>query len=568
MSKKYSDNGIFTNVCLYQINCPKLTTTKFSPKNLKDIKVSEIYAPFPVVNMPWGPPANPDLIRVIPVSHSSPVISCDEEGEATVLMETIGENDSLFFLAQLASVGSGAINNALSNRVVHFKTVTTEGRRLVVFRMRTPVTGTYSLTLYQRSSDGQQQESEFTGFCNYLVVSHAQSKPAPPYPPVPNGTLGPVEYYCQQLGISPVVSGKLTQKLAGVSYDSASAWIEPDKNGEAFVSFDNLQPMNVLVDMQGTDPTADVPNRVIIQNLHKKTIIAVRPPERTENGKEYVVKIYASPLIVTSGIPTVFHCIVSASKKMATQFPAVKNVGRTNHVEALDFSRSKYSNSEPMFSHDFGMENTNPSPCRIYKGGDDFILTFAKKDVVNFVINLVEMETSSQEENQALISGNSLSVVTLRIRIPKPGNYLTTVFAAHLGEQSLLPVHSVWIKATSASVCNEKYPQAFSGIWPTNFVELFYPLSKNLKRNSVNKIKIALAMLSKNDSGLICLPFPNVMMLTDQSAPVYPNKHDKETHIFEWEYLPGPGEQNLSLVAQASSESQSLSYVLKFDVID
>ncbi|XP_039257624.2 uncharacterized protein LOC120334225 [Styela clava] len=571
MSKKFSDEEVFTNIALYQINCPKLKSKgKHTPKDPTNVLPSEISAPFPEVNMPWGPPTGPRALAVSPMSHGGPIITCDKNGEATLVMQILrGEN--LCFLQQLYEADGrvDTTKQALQDNAVHLTTMTRSQHRAVVFCIRTPHSGNFSLNLYLNT----ESEGNFTGFCNYLVVSPSQSKQAVPFPIVPNGDLGPNAKICRDLGIFPRAFNKYVTHNAGKFLsDFGESWIQTNEENMALITFTHSEPMVFLADLSGTGRCAgaDLSRNILIEDTGKKVRIIIHPPKFDHDSPECALKVFAAPATQKTGIPVVYTAFVqNASKepKLLPQSPTKRWGPGTNNLDA-EFSVVSILNSEPSWTVDCEDDGKDPTPCQMYKGGKDIVFQFALKRplILKPVFSIIQQNGSFTEvgDGFSLISKMDHLSVTLSIRIPKAGDYCLSLFGGDSSGQSvqLLPLYYSLLSATASSECTSQFPRSFP-IWNSSISHLHSPSSKDLQRNNVNKISVSISERLDTTSR----PYTKVMLLTDKSQAVSPSRTDANINLYEWEYVPGPGEKIVSLVVQKTAQDSSLTYALQFDVI-
>lgn len=185
---------------------------------------------------------------------------------------------------------------------------------------------------------------------------------------------------------------------------------------------------------------------------------------------------------------------------------------------------------------------------------------------MKLMITMLDKSGTEQQlgEDAAFVLQNTGNKTTVRLSFPKAGYYNFVLFGSLDSSASQLsPLYFMLIKANGATT-GSPMPRSFPW-WTSNICELRSPVTKYLKRNVVNNISVC---FSQWVDGQVPKSFPKVLLLTDQSRPVNPNREDISAFSYEWEYVPGPGEKMLSVVAQRDPQDSSLNYVLQFDIID
>lgn len=534
-------------------------------KNPADIKPCELIAPFPQAHKPWGPPGLHGDVHILAVSHTGPIISCDKGGEASLVLKIIGAKPPKFL--QQMYMADGKRNdekNVISNRVLSFTTTAPNGDTLVVFRMRTPGKGIYSLNLFAQT----ESDESYNGFCNYLVVSQAHTEMLPEYPDIPNGVLGESKDICTQLDISPVSTPPLSiTEVQNYAVGTGNAWI----NGEndAYVSFDHSQPIVTIAQLDGAD-NVDLSESVLVQDTGRKTLVVIRPPKKTRTMLEVGAKIFVALANQSNNIPVILQAIVTCRKGDSAKLPQspVKRWGPDKSAADYGLSLRCVSNTSPLFNASFSHEEYDPSPCRLFTSGDYIVAKYALKQPLKLrpLLSLLDQSGASQQlgDENAFTLENTENEYAVSISIPSPGNYNFTLLGSSGTEfAGYYPLYFMLIQANAAT-SGPSMPRPHP-LWMTNMCQLRYPRSKNLKRNTVNKVSVKLARRTESQD---LQPFPKVVLLTDQSQAVHPNRVDPISFSYEWDYVPGPGEKVLSLVAQQDETENSYSYVLQFEVVD
>lgn len=539
---------------------------KLQVKNPANVKPEELIAPFAQAYRQWGPPSLRGDVQFAALSHAGPIITCDKNGEATLVMRILGGNYPS--LLQRVYDADGRSNNEkepLPDRAVSFITTDAKtGKKLAVFKMRVPRKGVYAFHLYtQTLSTG-----EYNGFCNYLLVSQSQSGITQPFPSRYDA-LGEQRNRCRELNIFPGGSPScvMTDIQSGITVQAGNAWLNGEK--QAYVSFTHSLPLTILAQIEANDGS-NLTGNVLVQDTGNNALVVVSPPKQTQNVSEVGLKLYVALSDETTNIPLILQAFISCGKKDPDWLPKspVKRWGQVPSSGNSEVSVVSITNTTPLFSISSPHDQSDPSPSRLFAKGAYIDVTFSHKGYITmkFILTMLDKSGSDKQlgEEAAFVIQNTGNQTTVRLSLPKAGFYNFVMFGtAGLDASQLFPLYFMLIKANGATT-GPPMPRSFP-LWTSNICELRSPATKYLKRNVVNNISVRFAQWD----GLTSKSFPKVQLFTDQSTPVNPNREDLATFSYEWEYVPGPGEKMLSIVAQRDQQdSNSLSYVLQFDIID
>ena len=491
------------------------------------------------------------------VSHLGPIVDCDENGEAKVVISVVSKDKDIAFTHDLFDT------SIPPQPLPHHAVQSHNGQsNQITFIARTPKPGNYALALYSNVDD--TSSSGFSPFCYYLVTSKKQKAENSKFPPIPNKTVG---------FLQPFMDLSLNVKSCYPSdkCDLKNGILGTDDEGECCIVLSHSQLLTVIVEL--SDDQSVFNEHTCIETTGTLTSITVRPPA-SHLGMAYCLKIYAAELDQSKNLPSVFVGLIFSHVKqndippfpqcpLKTWGPAgptfVKNgVKRVRYRNSKAALRSKYDNPELDLY----------APRRIYSGGDDFILELEMTEPLQLKVKVHDVEGGGDDSvNQSvLLEKPNISSAAVRVRFANPGTFSLVAYGSSQSDQSgqLSPLVYTLVHVTSPSSNTQPFPVVY-GIWGSSACQLYYPLSQNLSKEEEVSIKIFLGQFQKQASEWSIVPYPEVMAVADGSRPV--DLEVSSENMFEWKYFPGLGEQILGILVKPQENSDSMTYALQFKIV-
>ncbi|XP_076823906.1 uncharacterized protein LOC143469916 isoform X2 [Clavelina lepadiformis] len=561
LSKKYSDENTFTNVCLYQINC----------QSVKQIRNNSlIQPPLPIANGQYGPYLGDVGLLAVSMSHPGPVVECDQKGEAKVVFTLTESWKNASFTQELCDVKHGS-TSALNGWVLHALNQKGNSKE-VIFHIKAPTNGNYLLTLYHNWDQFAEAKNTFSAFCQYLVVSRMQvdSNKGNPFPEIPNGRLGSIQPDFNNANLE-LVSGS---PLLG---EWRSGIMKTDAHGECRLLFKHQEPLTFVANLTSSNSTSSLDEYCAVETTGSYTAITVRAPVQLCGQVSFALRIYAALLDQTQNIPSVFTALViPASVHPVKPLPQAPTrswgpSGLRFYSHGIQNVRFQNSSSELVTFKTLPKDVQASAPCRIYQGGDDFEMVMSTTRPLQFKAKLIPLDDNAKKgENSSedfVFFGNADAYSTcLQLRFAHDGLYSLVVYGSELDDTSgqLVPLMYVLVDATAISTCTIPFPKAF-GVWTSSAHTLFSPNSIEILRNKENFIKVYLGRFQKPSSSEVewsVVPFQEVALFngTQRLPPVSPSPG-----LYEWNYVPGPGETIVGVIVK--SDENSMTFSMQFKVV-
>ena len=273
---------------MYQINCAEI---KNQPETL-------IVPPIPVVSLFYGPNVANFQVLARPISHTGPVVECNDKGEAKVTMLITHSDPKISFATDLLDKSG----NALSNQVLQSYESTPHGVD-ITFIVRVPENGNYALALYSNEQD--TSSNTFVPFCYYLVHSKAQNENLGKFPSIPNDIVGVILPNFHDLSLI----FKHTYPTA--DSDVKRGFLKTDEEGEIILVFNHEQPLTILSDFHSSTQSVSFNQYTSVQTIGLTTAVQVRTPSKEcGNASPFVLKVYAAEISNTQQIPSMYVAIV------------------------------------------------------------------------------------------------------------------------------------------------------------------------------------------------------------------------------------------------------------------
>ena len=560
MSKHYTNENVFVNVCIYQLNCDSISSL---PK-------TKIIPPIPVINLFYGPNVAYSHLIARPVSHTGPIVECTTRGEAKVALHVTCTDSRIAFTQDLFDASGSS--EPLPRRVLRSYERTANGLE-ISFHVRVPKNGNYALALY--SNLDNIGTGSFVPFCYYLVSSKVQTDAIDDFPAVPNDIIGPIYPSFEELFLNfkSGVPSKMSEWKNGM--------VKTDEVGEAILILGHKRPLTVLTEFHCSVETASLNSFSCVASTGLMTCIIVRIPSKEYANVPFLLKIYASGILHSQQIPSVYVAIIlphgnTSHMEPANQFlqspsrcwgPAGSNYEKCQ-ITDVTFLHSTSHMKSKCPSQDFVASD----PVRSYKGGEDFECTLHHDAPLQLKSRLQQVAPRSQEQqfDQHVCHYKAdAKSSSIKIRIPNAGSFVLSIYGSLVEELSgqLAPVLHCAILATKPSSTVTPFPTSF-GLWSSSARHLFSPLYPTIPRNKETIVSVFLAKfrksMRKSDREWEVVSYPEVLFVADGTTPVRA-KTSANNH-FEWRYVPGPADKVVGVLIKPEEESQSMAYALQFQI--
>ncbi|XP_041377436.1 uncharacterized protein LOC121389855 [Gigantopelta aegis] len=218
----------------------------------------------------WGPGIETIETGLSPISHLCGFVKAGENGEVDIMFEIIDKEkvDKLNFSSALSRGGTREVN--IKDRVVH-RYVDNK----LIFSVKLPKKGEYSLRLSATSSNGEEGETTAEkNVCNYMIKS-AQKIARPSYPRGFEGKIGE-KPACRELGLVPL------------SHPSGMIYTETD---EVQVSFKMTEPIDYSMSLFGAEILGSDAKQLVTEFVEDNVITyTVQLPKHGNYGLRFVGK--------------------------------------------------------------------------------------------------------------------------------------------------------------------------------------------------------------------------------------------------------------------------------------
>lgn len=555
-SNKYNEVNIYTNICLYQIDC---AATGKPAMNCK------VFPPFPNISSFYGPSVFNSECIARPVSHTGPIVECDENGEAKVIIKVTAEDPKIAFAHDLFD--STSSKNAINHRVICSYDKSPTVFQITYF-IRAPSKGNFALCLYSNIAD--TSVGSFVPFCYYLVNSTKAVK-SDDFMKIPNDVIGPIHpnfqeanlrfRFCHPEALCEWKIGKLTS----------------DTDGDCILGFEHPQPITVMADLSCPHATESLNDYVNVQSTGLLTCIVIRTPSNKYENALFLLKIYASEGAPKGNIPCVYVTMITPGKEKLDveafpQSPSKCWGPSPLHYAEVGITWMSFENSVWAFKGKYAQSQfVSSGPCRVYNGGTDFEVFIKSLGPIQLKTKLQNHDDPASDALDGfmlLVKGGSQSSV-IQVRFPQTGNFTLIVYGSKLENASnqLVPLSYLLIKVTKATNCTNPYPLAF-GVWASSARNLISPMNLVLRRNKEYVVKVYLAKYKKSDDELSWteVTYPSVMFVVDGNHPVHPVS--TANNLYEWKYLPGPGEKLAGVLVKPDASAQAMTYALQYQIQD
>nr|XP_026693620.1 hillarin [Ciona intestinalis]XP_026693621.1 hillarin [Ciona intestinalis] len=527
LSKKYSEDNLFTNCCLYQINCDVVKRGNY-----------DVTPPFPKVTSYYGPGLLSQQCGIETLSHNGPIVDCDVSGVAEVVVR-LPSNGDVTFTQDLHDATSA---NPLPDHSFHSIHVN-GGWCEVTFLALPPSNGCYTLTLYISTNN----DGKYSSFCHYLVNSKVARGEV--FPAVPNCRVG-------DIGAS-LVGMKLVSSCPADIKDVTSGFVSNLIHGDLTITFNHAEPLLIIANLSTTN---DETSEVLIETSGFSSTLVVRPPIKW-NQNFVLLKVYAARIDKTQNIPSVFNVLMKFEKDSITPTP-------------LHHPPTHIWGPNPMF-HQLGVkavtyDNTSPylptyplnSPRRLYNGGKDMTINLTLVQPLQLRSKLMKLNGNPQPcEDMSFVRTSQQSNAHICTRFSEPGDYSLVVYGANMADdgQQLSPILYTFISATTSSSCIQAYPSS-QGMWVRSVCHLTSPMVGTIMRGEEHPVCFKIGGWRDG----VVMSYPVVMMLVDGQHEVEPDVHNDIE--YEYKYHPSPADKVVGIVVKVDETSQSMSYVLQFKI--
>ena len=554
-SNKYNEKNIYTNICLYQIDCA--ATGKIPPG-------CKAYPPFPIISTFYGPSVRNSQYIARPVSHTGPLVECDAKGEAKVVMTVTAEDPRIAFANDLYDASPA--RKVISRRVINSMDKT-PGNLEITFYIRAPSKGNFALALYSNADD--TFSGSFLPFCYYLVKSMNQKEALGDFPEIPNDVVGPIFPKFQESSM----------RFRFCHPDSNCEWktgnLYSDEEGECIIGFEHSHPITLIADLSPFDTNENLNSYINVQTTGLITCVIIRTPSKKFGKAGFLLKIYAAEASHDQSIPSVFVGLVYPSGESLDPetFPLspIRAWGPSClHYTAVGITWMSFENSSWPFKKKCSQSVfSNCAPHRLYDGGTDFEILIKFLAPIQLKTRLEDHcdPTSEGLDNYMLLSAAESRSAVIRVRFPHPGYFTLIIYGSKIEDSSgqLVPLSYILVQATTPSLCTNPYPTAF-GVWASSARNIHNPLNLVLKRNKEVTVKAYIAKFKKSEDGEDWKEeaYPGVFFVVDGNQPIHPSS--TTNNLYEWKYVPGPGEKVAGILVKPEEDSQSMTYALQYAI--
>ena len=557
LSRKYSENNLFTNICFYLINCANVAS--------KAERI--VHPPFPIINSSYGINIVSSQLIALPLSHAGPIVDCDEHGQVSITFKVVSKESDIHFAHDLLDSSLNSRNQAkiLPSCIVHsiYKRF---GEKEMSLFLQVPQPGNFALALY--SNYKNPSSNAFSPFLFYLISTrNLRQVPNIILPPVPNCKIGVLQPGFDNLSLTI----KSCYPANRCSWETGI--FNTDVSGECIVIFSHPNFITVIAELS-TAKCDDLSSYATVETTGRISAITVRPPVQINKSNNlFCLKVYAAELDRTRSLPSVYVAFIFAQGEDGASDPLPQSSLRSwGPAGAMFFKNGlktiTYHNSSSCLSKAISESEVDlHGPTRTYGGGEDFILQLDMDAPIRIQAKLqgTGKDCDGNYESFVFLEKADTASAFIRVRFVKSGTFSLIVYGSVMDDASgqLSPLVYTLVKVTSFSTCTLPFPVTFN-VWGSSARHLYSPLQLELNKNQETALKIFLANYKKTDSGWQSVPYSDVVALVDEKNPI-PLSSSSNCE-YEWKFLPGCGEKVISVLAKLEEDSKSLTYVMQFKI--
>ncbi|XP_078489685.1 uncharacterized protein LOC100176689 isoform X2 [Ciona intestinalis] len=451
LSKKFSENS-FTWMSEYQINCS-------DKKTYPNDQSWSAVPPFPNSSSYYGPGKQVSELNMTAVSHKGPVVQCDENGEAKVVMQLPKGKVGLKFTKSLFSVFDD--KDSMDSFLVH-TTFERNKENVVVFRVRTPTYGNYCLKLYQKTISDAEYDKSFDHFCSYLVVSQKQKigENALPFPDIGAHQLGKCLPNYDTVGLSILSHSPKNDDLI------QEACIDADSTGQCFISFSHQEPLTFSSDLLSAASLPSMNDNVLIETTGQETVFRIKIPASNPKLAPVVLMVYAAKS--NGSIPAVYKMLINCSKVTKADESSLTPENCTWGINLQGFKMGLhlkgFQHAEPEICSHFKFEKWMTSlPVCSYKGGNDVKICMGLSQPLVLQIDLKSLCNEAKNppcDKLCSVQRSDSTSATFVLRVPCKGWFSAIIFGRKKSDDtgSLPCLGELLITASQPSRCTTPFP--------------------------------------------------------------------------------------------------------------